>query len=485
MENEASAVNPCAHATPSRTSFFSALVVVAAVVFFCIPRNMADPDIWWHLRDAQVQLTTRHFLTRDLFSYTAAGSAWMNHEWLAELPFYFGFQWIGARGLYLVTLGVIELIFTGVFWLAVRWSRSAPVAAFVTMLGILLSTVSFAPRTLLFGWLWLVVELILLELASRKTRVIWAMPALFLLWVNTHGSWMIGLVVFGLYVASRWFPFDNGLIQNTKAPATEMRALAAAWIASAIVLFANPYGWRLVFYPFDMAFRQKLNIANVEEWKSLDFHTPRGRILFLMLALLFLFQLLRRRRWHLFELALLVVGLYSAFTYSRFLFLAAIFVVPLLARSLASDAHPQRTVSPVIGLACAFLVLCLVIGRLRNAPAITTDNAAFPDKALPFLAGFHPQGNVLNEYTWGGYLIWHKRDLPVFVDSRVDIFEYNGTFADYLDISHLKNPLELLDKHSIRYVLFKTDHPLVYLLEHTSQWKVDYTDATTTLLERK
>src|SRR6187402_3657760 len=81
---------------------------IAAVVFFCVPRNMADSDIWWHLRDAQLQLSSHTFLTRDLLSYTAAGASWMNHEWLAELPFYAAFATLGASGLYVVTLLTIE-----------------------------------------------------------------------------------------------------------------------------------------------------------------------------------------------------------------------------------------------------------------------------------------------------------------------------------------------------------------------------------------
>src|SRR3954451_7105030 len=90
-----------------------AVCLVAAVVFFCVPRSMADPDVWWHLRDAQIQLATHSFLTHDVFSFTATGSPWMNHEWLAELPFYAGFQISGTSGLYLVTLLTIEVIFLG------------------------------------------------------------------------------------------------------------------------------------------------------------------------------------------------------------------------------------------------------------------------------------------------------------------------------------------------------------------------------------
>src|ERR1700735_2830796 len=67
--------------------FLIAICLVIAVVFFYVPRSMADPDIWWHLRDAQLQVSSHSFLTHDLFSFTAAGSSWMNHEWLAAVPF--------------------------------------------------------------------------------------------------------------------------------------------------------------------------------------------------------------------------------------------------------------------------------------------------------------------------------------------------------------------------------------------------------------
>jgi hypothetical protein len=72
---------------------------------------------------------------------------------------------------------------------------------------------------------------------------------------------------------------------------------------------------------------------------------------------------------------------------------------------------------------------------------------------------------------------------PPEVDSRVDIFEYNGTFKDYLDATKLKNTLFVLDKYRIRYVFFQRDTPLVYLLEHTGEWKIQYQDDSSVLLE--
>jgi hypothetical protein len=472
----------------SISPLFVAFCFIAAIVFFNIPSSMEDPDLWWHLRDAQLQLSNHAFLSHDLYSYTAAGSTWMNHEWLAELPFYAGFRLFGFSGVYAVTLLTIEAIFLGLFYLIYSESKSITGALFGTIFAVLLSTVSFGPRTLLYGWLLLVVELLILARSMRREQAIWAMPFLFAVWVNTHGSWMIGIVIFGLFVASNFFTVSNGAIENQAASKPHIKRLLIAWCASAAALFLNPYGWRLVFYPFDMAFKQPLNIANIEEWHSLDFHTPRGRIMFLCLGLLFLLQLVRNRKWTLFELAVTAVGLYSAFSYSRFLFLAGILVGPVLARSLLSrSTTPRKPVSPLIAAAALFMIFGVVVGRVRTLDRTASDNDdRFPTKMLPYLSTFHPDGNIFNEYIWGGFLIWHEHQIPIFVDSRVDIFEYNGTFKDYLDIVHLNNdPIALLNKHKIKYVLFEKGAPLTYLLKTTHDWKVDYEDKTVTLLERK
>jgi hypothetical protein len=106
------------------------------------------------------------------------------------------------------------------------------------------------------------------------------------------------------------------------------------------------------------------------------------------------------------------------------------------------------------------------------------------EAARIYLQNFHPHGNVFNDYLWGGYLEWNVRQIPVVIDSRVDVFERNGVLADYLHAIRIEDSLQILDKYSIQYVLFENHRPLSYLLRHTPGWKVDYEDKTTVLFER-
>src|SRR4030042_4468276 len=50
--------------------------------------QFTDPDFWWHLRTGQLIVDTGSIPKADPFSYTAAGSPWIAHEWLSDLLIY-------------------------------------------------------------------------------------------------------------------------------------------------------------------------------------------------------------------------------------------------------------------------------------------------------------------------------------------------------------------------------------------------------------
>src|SRR5207237_2453559 len=89
-----------------------------------------------------------------------------------------------------------------------------------------------------------------------------------------------------------------------------------------------------VYYPLDLAFRQKLNIAHVQEWVSVDFHDLRGKMVLILIIGLLLGALFRNRRWNLGEILILLFALYSGLTYIRFLVLLGIVAAPVLAKTL-------------------------------------------------------------------------------------------------------------------------------------------------------
>ena len=462
-------------------------LIVLTVVFVLSRRGISDPDIWWHLHNADY-LVQHHSLPRaDLYSFTVPGHPWINHEWLAELPYYFAWRALGLGGINAVMFAVLSLIFLGVLYLCYQESGHYKASIVAGCFAVFLGSVSFGPRTILFGYAYLVLLLIVLQRFRQKGHApLWLIPPLFCLWVNTHGSWLIGIVIFSTVIGAGLFKGEWGLIAAEPWTPSQRNQLLMSWSASLAALFVNPFGARLVFYPFDLAFRQKLNIEHVAEWVSVNFHDMRGKLVIILLIVLLVSALLRARRWTLAELGLVLFALYSGLTYIRFLFLLGIVIAPVLAKTFEFVPRYRREKdTPVMN---ALVIILMIAGVARYWPreiqlqALVADQ--YPAQAVSYLQAHPPSGPVLNFYLWGGYLNWRDPSLKIFLDSRVDIFEYSGVLQDYLDVLALKDPELLLDKYKIRYVLFPPGEPLTYVLQHDPKWKVLYSDKISVLLER-
>jgi hypothetical protein len=462
-------------------------LILVGLVFALSRKGITDPDIWWHLHNAQFLVEHHTFMRADTYSFTVPGHPWINHEWLAELPFYLGWRALGLGGIHAVMFVTLALIFLGILYLSYCESGHYKSSILATSFVVFLGCVSFGPRTILFGYAYLVVLLIVLQkFRSRGNAPLWSLPPLFCLWANTHGSWSIGMIFLSIFIAGGLIECDYRFIYSECWTSAQRKKLFLTWIVSVAALFVNPYGARLVFYPLDLAFRQRLNIEHVAEWVSVNFHDMRGKLVIVLLVVLLVSALVKPRRWTVGELGITLFALYSGLTYIRFLFLVAIVIAPVLAKTFTFVPRYRREMDTPITNACviAMIVVTWIYFWPKEKQLETWIAEQYPQQAVSYLQANAPQGAVLNFYLWGGYLNWSDPDLKVFVDSRVDIFEYAGVLKDYLDLLALKDPASVLDKYQIQYVLFPPEEPLTYVLEHDRGWTVTRRDQVSVLLQR-
>jgi hypothetical protein len=453
-----------------------------------VVRSLADNDIWWHLRNASELARSGHFIRVESYTFTVAGKPWINFEWLGELPYYFANRWLGDRGLYLVMFSTAAAIVLGVYCLGRLRSGSWGAAFGAACIALLLTTVSLLPRPLLFGWLLLVVEVaILWSLQKGRDYTAW-LPVVFLLWINVHGSWFIGFVLMAIFVACGLVEGEWGNLYATRWTPQQARKLLVVVAASFAALFANPYGWRLVAYPLDVAFRQRQTVENIAEWGSLDFHSARGKIVVAILVALAVLQLVRRRRRVLQDVAFAAVAVYSAVTYVRFLFLISILVLPLLAidfRGEKAGTEGSRQNRRFVSAVIMVLLVAAIVARYPGEKKLRAGIAeAFPEKAVPYVQSLAGQGNLLNNFNWGGYLEWEAPGVKEFIDPRNDIFVHEGVMSDYLRATKVEDTFAVLDKYRIRYVLLAEDAPAAYLLGHSAEWTRRYDDGQAVVFER-
>ena len=462
---------------------------IALFTFFFCGQSIADPDIWWHLKDAQILVQQHHWIRFDQFSYTVAGTPWVNSEWLSELVFYGVWCIGGVKSLFFGYVVLVELLMVGILTLAYRASESIKAAGLAGGIAVLLAVVNFGPRTILFGWACLLAMMFVLwKLMNKGSAPLWTVPLIFLLWVNLHGSWLIGLIIYGIVVGSGFVSGKWGKVVAEPWTAVQKRKVLITSAAILPMLFINPYGYKEVFYPFDLAYRQKLNVEHVVEWASVNFHEPRGKIVFGVLLLLLLLALAGKREWKLAEVGMVAFGLYMSLTYVRFLFPAAILIAPILARHMHfMPAYKREVDRSWLNALFAAVLFAVIVHRYPTMTVVNDDlEKKMPIGGVAFLeAHLGPRDRVFNHYMYGGWMIWSNPSVPTFIDSRTDIFEYKGVLKDYLDTIGLKDSLAIIDRYHANYVFFPSkDDPFTYLMRQTPKWHVIYDDGVSCVFER-
>lgn len=468
--------------------FPAMLASLVSLAVFGIGRSgLGDPDIWFHLHNAESFLANFTLPRAESYSFTAIGQPWINPEYLAEVPYFLAWRVAGLVGIKALSLLLLETVFLGLLYLCWKESGNIKASTVACYAAICLASVSFGPRTILFGYAYLLLLLVILRrFRSQGGAPLWCIPLLFCLWINTHGSWSLGLIVFAIVIASGLVQGSWGRLEAVGWSPAQVRKLLVTLAASVAALFVNPYGYRLVLYPLDLAFKQKLAVAHVQEWVSVDFHDARGKIVLILIVLLLVCSLVSRYRWKLEELGLVLFGLYCGLTYSRFLFLLAIVVAPTLAKLLdfLPPYRPEVDKPLANGIIMVGILGFMVGGFPTEAALQRSITRNFPADVLPYLRTHELSGPVLNDYTWGGYLCWNDRNFREFIDSRADVFVHVGVFKDYVDVMGIVKAEPVLDKFGIRYVLFPKNEPLTYFLEHNGNWKVAFQGDVSALLER-
>jgi hypothetical protein len=465
-----------------------AALLIALAVLTVRPR-FSDPDMWWHMKTGEIVWSTHAVPQVDVFSFTTNGHRWTPQEWLSQLTIFAAYHAGGYPGLMLWFCIAASVIVAGAYVLCAMYSGNAKVA-FLGGLGTwLFSTVGLAIRPQMLGYSLLICELLILHLGrSRNPRWFLALPPLFGLWVNCHGSFFFGLMVCAAVLFCSFIDLHVGLLVSQRWAKKPRHMLALAFGLSIGALFINPAGWHAVVYPLDVLANQQVQMHSVSEWLPPRFDNLRGLALLGVAGSIVLIPLLRRAELRLDELLVAAFAFGLAVQHERMLFVFGIIAAPIACRLLAS-AWDQYEPAKDLPLANAVLV-ALAIGAAVWAFPDTHQlqvqvDANNPVKAVRFINRSGLGGRMLNEYVYGGYLIWAAPQHKVFVDGRGDVFEWTGVLADYGKLMTVQeDPSVVLDKYHIDFCLFARGEPITHVLPLLPGWKMIYSDDRSLIFQR-
>ncbi|HEX3904757.1 MAG TPA: hypothetical protein VH853_18120 [Polyangia bacterium] len=400
------------------------LFVGVAVLALFTP---AQPDTFWHLRAGADIWRTGQVPRVDLYSHTAYGTPWPDHEWLSQVLMFAAYR--AGGGMAGLEIGAALLI-VGAALASYRLMVGPQTTRFAIMLaGLAIASSAWSLRPQLLT-LFMLPALVWLLARERYLLV----PPFFLLWANAHGGVALGGVVLGVCVvaaALRWL--------HTRAPADRRRAIALAVVLplAGLAVAATPLGFHI--YRFVVASAARSYEVQIAEWFVLRPDSAIG-VLFWAATIAFAVLVVVRRRaiaagdwtdWVVVAagLALLPLGIRSARNIGPFLILA----MPAASRALGptlrlrlsrrprapSPDHPRLNLALLLGLGAAAL-LVVAAGWRASPPRLYWN--PFPAAALSALD--RCPGPLYNFYSEGGSLVWFAPGHKDFVDGRQDPFPF-------------------------------------------------------------
>lgn len=493
--------------TRSLLSYAPGLILFLAVVADSM--QYADADLWGHVRYGQIMLRTGHLIHTDIFSYTAAGRRWIDHEWLSEILMALVYNAFGVVGLKLLKLlcagAIMTLLATGL------GKTGASVVAQFTALAavaiVLIQQMQFRPQ--LFDYVFLAALIAMLARESYGRRApLWLAVPMLALWANLHGGFFVGLAALGIYSAACGV---LGMLRGA-GPSCALRPAAITLTAAAVTL-CNPWGsgeWTAVARSLGNPY----TMGRVSEFKPLltmlaAMHrngtiSPSLVMTLLMLAALIASYLLAPRGDDLGLLAIAALMVAAAFAAARNTALAALaLAIPLAyhadlaaarlraGRRACAFANSQASAPAPRSMALAFQSAVVLAALALSAGAgllsgTLRAGVKCPTSAVDFMVAHGLGGNVLGEYSWGGYLIWHApAGSRVFIDSRFEMVYPQRVQRDYLDfLDGGADAARVLAAYPTEYVLMPPDSEAGRFMAAQPGWRLLYRDPVAALFAR-
>lgn len=464
--------------------------------------RFADPDLWGHIVFGRGVLSSGHLTRLDPYSYSAAGHVWNDHEWLTEVVLAWCYGTMGVIGLKLM-----KFLCTAATIVLIAMAQAETGAPETTQFVILITTavalgaqMQFRPQLFTFTFLAATLWMLARDNYGRRARL-WLVVPMMVLWVNFHGGFFIGLVTLAIYTGVATL---RDLIEG-RGRGHGLR-LAAITVAAAAATIATPYGienWRAVTHTLDNSLTRKL----VLEWEPLWFvmrasthSAPSAWLLYavvlgLMGALAVTFALTPRGG----DLPLVAVAalmIAAAFTSVRNMALAVIAVSgPLTrhaeltaarwrARPAAASAAPLRQ-HRVNQIVMTVIAVALMIDTGLFSPRLA-EGIRYPAGAVAFMKARGLGGNLLCDFNWGEYLIFHVAPRSrVFIDSRYDLVYPPNVIRDYAEFYFgLPGANRVIDSYPHDLVLIPPDSSAWRVMTARRDWRLIYRDRDAGLFAR-
>lgn len=508
------------------------LIIIGTMIMFSPP---TDPDFGWHYKYGEHIYQHHKILKENIFSFTNTGYKWVNSYWLSQAYLYTTHHLLGH-----VTPTIINGAVLSIFLLYIlkKHTNDFFSISFVYLLCVVMfREYSVTIRPIYFSTIFLIILNHLL-LRGEKNKIF--IPLVFLLWANFHADFLLGLFILGVYSLSKFFSI-------TKTPVPEIKRFLVPWknfkyikyyisnfnkylmgvfkrkdgikyfflcfqtlFFSLLVTLINPNGLGLwitltkeITQPFKTFVAEWAPVGHVGITSILmSILTSSGLLLSILPNdldekkninwygfLVFFFYIIGIKSVYFFR----VCGIMSAFVLLK---KTTLFRKKLL----ESKTNITKYLPPFFSIYFLIVLLIQAFVFFYNNIKLSQDIKRwalvknYPYMAVEYIKKNPIKGNMLNDYDWGGFLIWQLPEYKTFIDGRMTAWKTDGIYfmeeygkIHYLPEENKEKVNTYIESLGITWILNKPDSKLVKYLKdwNADRWETVFEDEVSIILRDK
>ncbi len=476
-----------------------------------IPQN----DFWWHMATGRAIVMQGRIPAIDTFSFTRAGEPFFNQGWLAQVLMYELHQ-IGGLALVVIVQALVIAFAYGLLLrlciLRTDRLRLSVVLLLLTTMPLSFDNWTVRPQSYALPIFALFLT-ILTEYRLGRANRLWALPLLMIVWVNIHGSFVLGLAMIAIVFAGGSIGWLRRMVRRSRSNETpndaqqteviqppgfpRLRPLILWGAITALAVLINPRGLEVLVYVRNLLGSSQVT-SLVTEWAPPSIRSTGGLIFFLFVAICFLAIAYSPRKPEATDLllffAFLWLGLGAVRNIVWFGFVATPLLVCMAANLLPAPQRARSTgTTGMNAILVGFLGLLLVAGLPWIKPALFSPEVGSvidqetPVDAVRFLQSQPDRPiRLFHAMDFGSYLIWAAPEQKVFIDPRIELYPFEQ-WRDYLNLSDANNITDLIEQYKIDGALLSvsTQKPLIDALAKDLAWNERYRDEYSVYFTRK
>ncbi len=484
------------------------LTVLIGIFAFLNTHPIRPQDFWWHMAVGRDIVTSGHIPAVDTYSYTRLGEPYPSYNvfWLMEVVIYEIYQAGGPILILilesLVVTAAYALLVWGSYRLCHNWRAAAFGALFAAALGFGNWNVRPQSITYLYGAL-ILLAIYESRLTLKKGWLV-VFPIVMTIWVNSHGSYPIGLAFIGCWLAEECWSVLVGLVRRQGWQLKGLILPGSAMILGALACLINPKGLWTLTYLQTMAGNTVVQ-NYILEWMPPNFNSLEGILFYAGLMGSAVLLAVSPRRPKVFQIMLFLIFGVLGLKYVRGIIwfgiamagvvadhLAAIFEKNNLLTDTTQAPKPSARRLNLIFLGLLVVLAFFSLPWFKSLFPFTHQKSGLisvetPIDATQYILDQKLPGNLFHDMAFGSYLMWAAQpEYKVFVDSRVELYPIE-IWNDYLAISEGQcNWQELLDHYGVKTLMLEPVKQigLINAAKASPNWSLVYQDEQAVIFTR-